>query len=285
MSNRSNRKRFGEILIEAGLLTEEILHQALQKQRGTGKRLGIILEEMGIVSEKDIAAALARQFGFKTVAGIAKHPFPEAVLQLLDGESALKSLIFPLKIDERTLYLAMVNPLDMDTIDALSFRTRRRVVPCVTTPSEIQEAVARHYLKTAEAEKKADWWRILVVDDQEMVRAAILSILKKNAFHVVEATNGAEALTAAAQQPPHLIVTDTVMPRMDGYAMFRNLQAHANTRKIPVIALSSKSAPEEEAKLLDMGFFDFIPKPVNPVRLTARIKRALRLVYGEEPPK
>jgi DNA-binding response OmpR family regulator len=71
---------------------------------------------------------------------------------------------------------------------------------------------------------------------------------------------------------------------MDGYAMFRALQANNSTRKIPVIALSSRSTAEEEAKLLDMGYFDFVPKPINPVRLVARVKRSLKMVYGETPP-
>lgn len=70
------RKRFGEILVEAKVLSEEILSRALERQRGTGRRLGQVLEDMGVVTEKDIAAALARQFGFKTVANIARATFP-----------------------------------------------------------------------------------------------------------------------------------------------------------------------------------------------------------------
>lgn len=282
----NKRKKFGEILIEAGALTEEVLGRALAAQKGTGKRLGQVLEEMGIISEKDIAAVLARQFGYKTVSNIARHNFPESVLKLMDAETALKKFIFPLKLEEKTLYLAMVNPLDMETVDSIAFRNRLRIAPCVTTPTEIQEAVSRHYLKESEAKKeeKPDWWTILVVDDQDLVRGAIVAALKRNGYNLVEATNGAEGVKAAFQQSPHLIITDTVMPRMDGNEMFRALQSNPATRTIPVIALSSKSAPEEEAKLLDMGFFDFIPKPINPVRLTARAKRALKFVYGETPP-
>lgn len=283
----AKRKRFGEILIEAGILNEATLQKALDRQQGSGKRLGEVLEEMGIVAEKDIAAALARQFGFKTVAGIAKFTFPEAVLKLVESENALKGLVFPLKVEDRILYLAMVNPLDMETIDNISFRTGLRIVPCVTTAKEIQEGVSKHYMKEVPAAevKKTEWWTVLVVDDQDLVRSAIMAALKRSGYDILEATNGAEGLKVALQTPPHLIVADTVMPRMDGYEMFRALQSNPNTRAIPVIALSSKSAPEEEAKLLDMGYFDFIPKPINPVRLTARVKRALRVVYGEEPPK
>jgi CheY-like chemotaxis protein len=278
------RKRFGEILVEAGAVSEAVLQSALERQKGSGKRLGQVLEEMGIVTENDIAGVLARQFGLKTVRGIAQHPFSAELLALLDGETALKSLIFPLRQEERTLFLAMVNPLDMEVIDSLAFRTGLRVVPCVTTPTEIHEAVQRHYLKQPARGGKGDWWTVLVVDDQEMVRTAIAAALRKEGYTLVEAGNGAEGLKAALQSPPHLIITDTVMPRMDGYEMFRALQANVASRPIPVIALSSKAAAEEEAKLLDMGYFDFIAKPINPVRLVARVRRALRIAWGEKPP-
>jgi len=279
------RKRFGEILVEAGACSEATLQGALQKQKGSGKRLGEVLEEMGVVSEKDIAVVLSRQFGYKTVRDFAKFNFSPELLALVDGDQALKALVFPLKQEERTLYLAMVNPLDMGVIDNLAFRTGLRVVPCVTTASDIQEAVSRHYLQQGEQKgAKGDWWTVLVVDDQEMVRLAVVAALRKEGYSLLQAENGAEGLKLTLQQKPHLIITDTVMPRMDGYEMYRALQANAGTRQIPVIALSSKAAAEEEAKLLGMGYFDFVAKPINPVRLAARVKRALRLVYGEGGP-
>jgi CheY-like chemotaxis protein len=279
------RKRFGEILVEAGAVKENVLQQALEQQKGSGKRLGAVLEEMGVISEQDIAVVLSRQFGIKQVRDFAKYAFPKELLQLVDGEKALKALIFPLKKDERSLYLAMVNPLDMATLDDLSFRTGMRIIPCVTTPSEIQSAVNKHYFSAEETTgEKTDWWTILVVDDQEMVRGAIAAALKKKGFNLLEAANGAEGLKASFQQPPHLIITDTVMPRMDGYEMFRALQANPKTARIPVIALSSRAAAEEEARLLDLGYFDFVAKPINPIRLVARVSRALRIVYGDSVP-
>jgi len=274
----SKRKRFGEILVEAGAVEPGVLAHALDRHKRTGKRLGQVLEEMKVISEKDIAAVLARQFGFKTVRGISRHAFSEEILALTNSEEALHKFIFPLKREGNNLFLAMVNPLDMETIDSLAFRTGTRITPCVTTPSEIHEAVSAHYLKRAEVEP-SDWWRIVVADNQELARAAVAAALQKEGYSLVQAANGAEALNAIHHHPPHLVITDTVMPRMDGYQLFRMLQDKDNTRIIPVIALSSRSSAEEEAKLLDMGFFDFIPKPINPVRLLARIRRALKLVY------
>lgn len=279
------RKLFGEMLVEAGALSEDVLQLALEQQKGKGKRLGAVLEEMGVVSEQDIAAVLSRQFGIKMVRDFAKYAFAEDLLRLVDGEKAHEALIFPLKKDERTLYLAMVNPLDMATLDDLSFRTGLRIIPCVTTPSEIHAAVNKHYFSAGAGKgEKKDWWTILVVDDQEMVRSALVAALKKEGYNLDQAGNGAEGLKAAFHEPPHLIITDTVMPRMDGYEMFRALQANTSTRKIPIIALSSRAAAEEEAKLLGMGYFDFVAKPINPVRLVARVNRALKIVYGERNP-
>jgi CheY-like chemotaxis protein len=280
----SKRKRFGEILIEAGVIEEEALHRALQKQKGTRKPLGEVLEEMGIVSQNVIAAALGRQFGFQTVRGIAGKAFSDELLQLIPEAEALKKLIFPLRVADRSLHLAMVNPLDMSTLDSLSFRTGLRIVPCVTTSAEIYQAVQRHYLEKEilEAEEKifgGGKWSVLVVDDHELVRGAVAAALRREDCDVKEAINGAEGLKLAIQDPPHLIVADILMPRMDGYQMFRSLQSNPATRNVPVIAFSAKSSPEEEAKVLAMGYFDFIAKPINQVRLVARVKRALRLVY------
>jgi CheY-like chemotaxis protein len=283
----NKRKRFGEILLEAKVVTEPVLQLALEKQRGSGKRLGQVLEEMGVVTEKDTAVALARQFDFRTVQNLAGYSFPAEVLALFTSEVALKKNLFPLKLDQKTLYLAMANPLDMDTIDDIAFRTGLRVVPCVTTPAEIQAAVHQHYLGGAPSEAKepeSDWWTILVVDDQELVRSAVIAALRKQGYETLEAGNGADGLKTACQRHPHLIISDTIMPRMDGFEMFRALQANSQTTRIPVIALSSKSTAEEEAKLLDAGYFDFVAKPINPVRLAARVRRALKAVYGTAAP-
>lgn len=277
----SKRKRFGEILIEAGVLTEATLQKALLRQRGTGRRLGLILEEMGVISERDVVLVLARQFHLKTVSNIAKHPFSPEILALVDSDTALAKYIFPLKVADKALYLAMSNPLDMETIENLSFRTGLTVVPYVTTAAEIQAAIKAHYLKQ-EKQSDPDWWSILVVEDAEMVRSAVVAALRKAGYQTREATNGAEGIKMAVQQPPHLIVADIMMPRMDGFEMFKALQANSTTQRIPVIALSARSTPEEEARLLNAGFFDFIPKPINVVRLLARLKRALQHTYGRQ---
>lgn len=278
------RKKFGEILVEAGVLTEKALSVALDKQRKSGLHLGQVLEEHGIVTEEDIAKTLARQFNIQFVRNIASHQFSSQLLDLFDGEVTLNKMIFPLKLADTKLYLAMVNPLDMELLDELSFKLGLTLLPCVTTRAEIFAAVKKHYLQQQIEVSGDDWWSVLVIDDQELVRSATVAALEREGYQVMQATNGTEGLKMALQSFPHLIVADTVMPRMTGDEMFRTLQGNPRTRKIPVIGLSSKSAPEEEARILELGYFDFLAKPINAVRLQARAKRALAAVHGETPP-
>ncbi len=278
------RKRFGEILIEANVVDQSTLKQALDNQRQTGRRLGQILEKMGVATEKDIAEALSRQFGLTAVTNIAKMNCSAELLKIIDSDTAMDKMIFPLKKEGGTLSLAMVNPLDLETIDKLSFCTGLRIVPCVTTPTEIQAAVNRHYLKYVEQSLGRDKrWTVLVIDDQDLVRSAVISALEHQGYNLLEARDGAEGLKVVFQEKPDLIITDTMMPKVNGFEILGALKGNRELKHIPIIALSAKPTAEEEARLLDMGCFDFIAKPINPVRLVARVKHALRIVYGDNP--
>jgi CheY-like chemotaxis protein len=275
------RKRFGEILVDARVLNEAALSKALERQKATGKRLGEVLEEMGAISDRDVVLILSRQFNCKTVSNISKHPFSEEVLSLIDCDTALEKGIFPLKVEGKSLYLAITNPLDLETLDTVSFQTGLRVVPYLTTPSEVQEAIRKHYIKVSKAEEPVEL-TVMVVDDQELWRAAFQNHLKKEGLRSIEFPNCSEAAKAVLKERPHLVLVDTNMTGMTGIELFRILQSNNVTREIPVIALSAKASPEEEARLLEMGFFDFVSKPANLTRLVARVKRALKIVYGRE---
>ena len=78
-------------------------------------------------------------------------------------------------------------------------------------------------------------------------------------------------------EQPSLIICDSVMPRMDGYGLKNAIHTNPATASIPIILLTSKASGEEEQKALESGFIDFIPKPVQPLRVTSRVKRALAL--------
>jgi len=274
------RKKLGETLVAMGVIDQATLEQALELQKTTGRRLGQILEQMDAVLEEDIAHALAKQFGFRYAKGLSRFNFPEEVLNLCEAETALTKLIFPLKLEGKTLHLAMANPLDIDFQNDFSFKIGLNIEPCVSSPGEIKAAIKKNYLAEIKADEDERLWSILLVDDQDIVLSTAEAALKKEGYRVHKAENGAEGLKKAIQLKPHLIISDVLMPRMNGEEMFRALQANQGVADIPVIALSAKATAEEEYRLLEMGFYDFVPKPITPLRLVARVRRAMRMTHG-----
>lgn len=92
------------------------------------------------------------------------------------------------------------------------------------------------------------------------------------------AHDGVEGLKMAIAKQPDLIVCDSVMPRMDGYALKSAVHGNPATAATPIILLTSKASGEDEQKALESGFLDFIPKPVQPIRVVSRVKRAFEIV-------
>ena len=112
--------------------------------------------------------------------------------------------------------------------------------------------------------------RILVVDDAtENVR------ILQDEHEVLFAQDGARALEIARTQHPDLILMDTVMPGMDGYAVCRELFAAPETGDIPVVFVTALNSPEDETRALDAGAADFISKPVNAAVVRARVRTQL----------
>ncbi|KAM0790952.1 hypothetical protein ACM66B_004257 [Microbotryomycetes sp. NB124-2] len=117
---------------------------------------------------------------------------------------------------------------------------------------------------------------ILVVDDNGDLRQYISNLLRK-AFHVVEATDGQEALEYALKSPPSLIVSDVMMPRLDGTGLLQALRANPATALIPVIFLSAQAGQEARVEALLSGADDYLVKPFQGRELLARVNIHLQL--------
>jgi CheY-like chemotaxis protein len=276
----TNKKRFGEILVEAGVISEVALHQALDRQQITGWRLGKILEAMGVIAEKDIAVALSKQYGFRSAKNFVAHTFPPELLDLINAKLIKKAQVFPLKREGSSLYLAMVNPLDIPLIDEVAAATRLHIIPVVTTSTEIAAAIRRHYDERDPSRKKSvmvgyEEASLLVVDANPSSRLKIVEFLKKSGFLVDHAGSDAEATTLTRDHLPHLALVDTEHPeQVNPQKLLQELG------DIPLLAIGPNPVREEVA-FLNSGFVDFIHKPFHQDRLLARINSALQLVYGE----
>ncbi len=272
------RLRFGEILLEMGVITESDLGRALARQKITRQPLGQIFEQLGIICDKDILRILARQFHMKKIEQIRRPVHFEGLVKMIDSRMAVEKKIFPLGVKDKILYLAICSPLDLDTLDFVSFRTGLRTVPVLATPAEIDRAIRIFYLEEADP-RGSEFRTILVVDDQETYCKTICAKLQQSDYRTLSADNGPDALKLVLARMPHLIILESALSGMSGRDVFRTLQTNCQSRKIPVIGISTRAYPEEEALLLDMGYFDFVAKPLNFTRLLARVRRALTFVY------
>lgn len=128
----------------------------------------------------------------------------------------------------------------------------------------------------ASTEEEGDRPRILWADDNADMRNYVTRLLAKH-YKVTAVANGAEALASALQDPPDLILTDIMMPVLDGYGLLRQIRADERTRQIPVIFLSARAGQEESISGLEEGADDYLIKPFVAQELLARILTHLKM--------
>ena len=112
---------------------------------------------------------------------------------------------------------------------------------------------------------------VLVVDDFEDNREMFAEFLELSGFRVSRAANGQEAIERAEADMPDLVVMDLSLPVMDGWEATRRLKANPRTAKIPVLALSGHSFPQQEEEALHVGCVALLTKPCMPDVLVSRI--------------
>jgi type IV pilus assembly protein PilB len=117
--------------------------------------------------------------------------------------------------------------------------------------------------------------KILVVDDNAVIRKLLRHLLEAEGYLVATAENGLEGLKTASRERPNLIITDFLMPKMDGVTFIKKLKSQMSTRFIPIIMLTAKDEVESEVEVIDAGADDYLTKPVVPKRLLVRVGRLL----------
>ena len=138
------RKKIGECLIQAGLITEEDLGIALTEHKRTGERLGVVLVRMNLATEKQIAKALAFQLGFPYINLAENPPDPSAVV-LIPKDVAVKRVCVAVNLEKNLLTVAMSDPLLFSLVQDLEFQTGYRIKQVVATRLDINEAIETGY--------------------------------------------------------------------------------------------------------------------------------------------
>jgi DNA-binding response OmpR family regulator len=114
--------------------------------------------------------------------------------------------------------------------------------------------------------------KVLLVDDDDMLRKMTEILLSKQGFEVLTAENGDKAIQQLKVMHPDVILMDVMMPDMDGFSVCREIKTNPVTAGIPIVMLTALDNPENKVKGLEGGADDYISKPFEIAELTAKIK-------------
>lgn len=128
--------------------------------------------------------------------------------------------------------------------------------------------------KSQEVSESLDGQYVLVVEDNADVRTYITSILSSS-YHVLSANNGVEGVESARKHIPDLIISDLMMPEMDGLELCQVMKNDEKTSHIPVVLLTAKADQESKVGGLETGADDYLVKPFNEQELRARVKNLI----------
>lgn len=125
--------------------------------------------------------------------------------------------------------------------------------------------------------------RVVIADDDRLIRKMVISAFEgeKDKFEFIEAQNGEEALRYIRNMKPDLLISDVMMPQMDGFGLTKALRQHLESASIPIIMLTSQKEKEDEIRGLDAGADDYITKPFDRDRLLMRAKILLRRAQSQ----
>ena len=115
--------------------------------------------------------------------------------------------------------------------------------------------------------------RILIADDDPVILRLLQVNLELEGYEVVTANNGQEAVDAAVESNPHLVILDIMMPRLDGYQACEKLKANDATKDIPVIFLSAKAQQGDIDRGKSYGVAEYLTKPFDPSELLEVVER------------
>lgn len=138
------RKKLGEILIEKGIIDEDQLAAGLGEQSQWGGKLGTALISKGFITEADLLRCLAIQQGIKSVS-LKDMDISLSALRTIKAEEARKYNVIPVHVDRKVLTVAMANPTDLKTIDALRFSTGKNIRPILALDPDLRPLIDRFY--------------------------------------------------------------------------------------------------------------------------------------------
>jgi two-component system, cell cycle response regulator DivK len=123
-------------------------------------------------------------------------------------------------------------------------------------------------------------WQVLVVDDEQDSILVARTLLEMCGASVVTAINGREGVEAVKKLRPHFVLSDLSMPEMSGWQMLHHLKENPSTREIPVIALTAHAMVGDRQRAMEVGFHNYLTKPLQPETFINELLRLLIDIPG-----
>ncbi|BCS80715.1 GspE/PulE family protein [Anaerocellum diazotrophicum] len=142
----NEKRKIGELLLEAGIITRQQLEEALQIQKKTGKKIGEILVEKGYITEDEILEVLEFQLGIPHVK-LDQYVIDPEVVNLVSESIARRHTLIPIQLKDDKLVVAMADPLNIFAIEDVSIYSGKNVQPVIAKASEIKRQIERFYGK------------------------------------------------------------------------------------------------------------------------------------------
>ena len=182
---KTNRKTFGRLLVEAGIVTEEQLNESVEMQKQSGKKLGEVLLEKGYISQDDIIQVLEFQLGIPHVS-LERFEIEPAAVRKVPENLAKRHELIPIKIIDNTLVVAMSDPLNIFAIDDIKISSGLEVLPNIASPDDIKKAISKYYSSQQAVKVAEEYKRELTTDTkskdniEEVVNSAPIVKLVNN---------------------------------------------------------------------------------------------------------
>lgn len=251
------RKRLGDLLIGAGVISIEQLGEALKKQKELGLRLGETLIELNYTDENEIVEAIHKQMGFP-IARVREAKLQPEVIALLSESIVRKHRVLPFEVDENNpniLRVAMEDPLNIIAIDDLSIVTNMQIEPMVASPSDIRFGIERYYgneqvAKMADAYSKERKEQISAresqeADNEEVDTAPIVVLVNKIIEQAVNERASDIHIEALEDSVRVRFRIDGVMQEMMRYEKELLPAIVARIKIISGMNISEKRAPQD----------------------------------------
>ncbi len=186
----------------------------------------------------------------------------------IDGQGSTFKVILPLGKD----HLHEDEIFD-DSIMADKKEPEDKPIPVYTGDDLNFKNVNTDNLET-ESDNEQEIFDLMIVEDNADLRRYLYNIMKQE-FRIIEAVNGEDGLTKSFQQIPDIIISDVMMPKMDGFQMCSKLKSDSRTSHIPVILLTAKATLSDKIEGFECGADSYIMKPFEATELKARIRNLL----------